>query len=215
MFPRAPCAFFPTPPRPPSLVCLRTLSADSLLILASTLYFPVIFLCPFVSPPPLRLCTLRLSGVPYSLPVLARPRPFLYAYVPGVRLSLHPLPASASPANPRGTHLVPEFMSPLLPSHIPSDLLNSLYKPLYLCLCSLQASVSTFRRKARRAEAKSHSFILPQAGRIHRHTGNPLMASVLCMIMLASRKQKPGRKGVQCRGRKVGHGADDLGLAGN
>lgn len=80
-----------------------------------------------------------------------------------------------------------------LRSYPPTFLLTSLtlYKPLYPCLCSLQASVSTFRRKARRGEAKSHSFILPQAGRIHRHTGNPLMASVLCKIMSASRKQKP------------------------
>lgn len=87
----------------------------------------------------------------------------------------------------------------------------TLYKPLNPCLCSLQtSSVSTFRRKAHRTDAKSHSFILPQAGCIHRHTGNPLMASVLCMIMSASRKQKPGRKGVQSRGRKMVHWADDL-----
>lgn len=93
-----------------------------------------------------------------------------------------------------------------LRSYPPTFLLTSLtlYKPLYPCLCSLQASVSTFRRKARRGEAKSHSFILPQAGRIHRHTGNPLMASVLCKIMSASRKQKPGRKGVQSPGKEGG-----------
>lgn len=99
-----------------------------------------------------------------------------------------------------------------LRSYPPIFLLTSLtlYKSLYPCPCSLQAYVSTFRRKARRDDAKSHSFILPQAGRIHRHTGNPLMASVLCMIMSASRKQKPGRKGVQSRGRKVGHRSDDL-----
>lgn len=104
------------------------------------------------------------------------------------------------------------FQSSRLRSYPPIFLLTSLtlYKPLYPCPCSLQAYVSTFSRKARRDVAKSHSFILPQAGRIHRHTGNPLMASVLCMIMSASRKQKPGRKGVQSRGRKVGHGADDL-----
>lgn len=39
------------------------------------------------------------------------------------------------------------------------------------------------------------SFILPPGSCGHKHTGNPLMASVLCMIMSASRKQKPGGKG--------------------
>lgn len=38
----------------------------------------------------------------------------------------------------------------------------------------------------------SASFILPQAGCGHKHTGNPLMASVPCTIISASRKQKPG-----------------------
>lgn len=36
------------------------------------------------------------------------------------------------------------------------------------------------------------SFILLQAACDHRHTGNPLMASVLWMIMSAIRKQMPG-----------------------
>lgn len=34
------------------------------------------------------------------------------------------------------------------------------------------------------------------------------------MIMSASRKQKPGRRGVQSRGRKVGPRADDLACLG-
>lgn len=77
-----------------------------------------------------------------------------------------------------------------------------------------RACVPTTPRKARGAAAlkKSRSFILPQAGCSHRHTGNPLMASVLCMIISASRKQKPGGKGTRGGKRKVGPGAD--GLAG-
>lgn len=66
--------------------------------------------------------------------------------------------------------------------------------------------VPTCPRKAGGAAAGSCSFILPQAGCGHKHTGKPLMASVLCRIMSAIRKQKPARRAAGARWETVGLG---------
>lgn len=188
LFPRAPCAF------PPTLQDLRVFVSQFLLIHARL---------------HLRPCPRPCAHVLYEFPVSAPPHP--------ASLCLYPLPLPRVVATRHTLSLRPSLLrlpgsqSPSLRSYSPTFLLKSLgfYKPPYLYPRSLQASISTFLRKARRVGAKSQSFILPQAGCFHRHTGNPLMASVLCMIMSASRKQKPDRRGVQSRGRKVGRRVDE------
>lgn len=66
-----------------------------------------------------------------------------------------------------------------------------------------------FPQKGTRSRGgESRSFIPPQTGCGHKHTGNPLMASVLCTIMSASRKQKPGGRGAEGGWGTVGPGAD-------
>lgn len=86
----------------------------------TTTYFTTL-LSPILSPCAHVLSEFPLCARTPPLPLRLRP-----LGLPGVGTSLHPLHASAFPANPRGTHLVPGFRSLLLPSHIPSDLLNAL-----------------------------------------------------------------------------------------
>lgn len=106
----------------------------------------------------------------------------LYAHV--LQVSMFPIGTCPS--------VLPETpWTPVSESPCPSCLCS------HICSCRLGPRPHVPQKGRRSRGGGSRFFILPQAGCGHKHTGNPLIASVLCKIMSASRKQKPNGRGTE------------------
>ena len=171
-------------------------------------------MCP--SPPILSMPVFLIPSmiVPLRSPISVLSRPCLH--FSSMSVSLHPLHEPLSPPDPTTpcpcSHQNPcpvrvRISVPVSP-HVSTFLIGSC--PYFLPEppgTPVSASSGPPKRHVEPRQWKQFLYSAPGSCG-HKHTGNPLMASVLCMIMSASRKQKPGGKGTEGGWRRVGPRAD-------
>lgn len=171
-------------------------------------------MCP--SPPILSVPVFLIPSmiVPLRSPISVLPRPCLH--FSSMSVSLHPLHEPLSPPDPttpcpcshQNSCPVHDRISVPVSPHVSTFPIGSC--PYFLPEppgTPVSASSGPPERHVEPRQWKQFLYSAPGSCG-HKHTGNPLIASVLCMIMSSSRKQKPGGKGTEGGWRRVSPRAD-------